>query len=88
MCFEKKIIRSPTEIICLTSSFIVSWANLQQEGNREVLVAGAEGSESHGAESEPQEASTLEQCHKGVCTMEAGASPPVLWLSLSFALVS
>jgi len=42
VCFEKKKIRSPTEIICLASSFIVFWTELQKAENRNSLVAGAE----------------------------------------------
>ncbi|KAF8700468.1 hypothetical protein HU200_013055 [Digitaria exilis] len=29
-CFENKKIRSPTEIICIVSSFVSYWADLQQ----------------------------------------------------------
>ena len=42
VCFEKKKIRSPTEIICLASSFIVFWTELQKAENPNSLVAGAE----------------------------------------------
>jgi hypothetical protein len=43
MHFDKKPIRSPTEIICLASSFIVFWAGLQKdEGARQALEVGAE----------------------------------------------
>jgi len=38
---EKKI-RSPTEIVCLASSFLLFWAELQQLEVRGSLVAGAE----------------------------------------------
>lgn len=42
-CFEKRIIRSPTEVICLASTFISFWAELQhQGGDRATLKAGAE----------------------------------------------
>jgi hypothetical protein len=40
--FEKKSIRSPTEIICLASSFIIYWAGLQKESDRQALEAGTE----------------------------------------------
>jgi hypothetical protein len=41
--FEKNSVRSPTEIICLASSFIVYWADLQkEEGVKQALEAGAE----------------------------------------------
>jgi hypothetical protein len=43
MHFDKKPIRSPTEIICLASSFLVYWAGLQKdEGAKQALEAGAE----------------------------------------------
>ena len=40
-CFEKKTIRSPTEIVCSASSFIKYWAGLQTGRNKEELEAGA-----------------------------------------------
>jgi hypothetical protein len=40
--FEGKIIRSPTEIICLASSFISYWEGLQKGNDKESLEAGAE----------------------------------------------
>jgi hypothetical protein len=42
--FEKKAIRSPTEIICLASSLMIYyWAGLQKdEGTKQALEAGAE----------------------------------------------
>ncbi|RCV19170.1 hypothetical protein SETIT_3G362800v2 [Setaria italica] len=30
VCFDRKTIKSPTEIVCLASSFIVYWAGLQK----------------------------------------------------------
>jgi len=42
VCFENKIVRSPTEIICSTSSLLSYWAGLQEEGDRELLEKGAE----------------------------------------------
>lgn len=42
ICFERKRIRSPTEIICSISSFISYWAELQQEEDKKTLEAGAE----------------------------------------------
>jgi hypothetical protein len=41
-CFEKKKTRSPTEIICSISSFLKYWADLQKEGGKAMLEAGAE----------------------------------------------
>jgi len=41
ICFEKKLISSPTEKICSASSFISYWAGLQDESGREELEAGA-----------------------------------------------
>jgi hypothetical protein len=40
--FEKKTIKSPTKIVCLASSFIIYWAGLHKEGEKQVLEAGAE----------------------------------------------
>ena len=40
-CFEKKTIKTPTEIICLASSFLNYWAGLQAGHNKEDLEAGA-----------------------------------------------
>jgi len=42
ICFEKKLIRSPTEIVCLASSFLVFWAELQNVADWAILEAGAE----------------------------------------------
>jgi hypothetical protein len=42
VCFEGKRVRSPTEIICLASSLISSWAGLHKDDTKEVLEAGAE----------------------------------------------
>ena len=39
---RKKMIRSPTEIVCLASSFLVFWAELQDVADRATLEAGAE----------------------------------------------
>jgi hypothetical protein len=41
ICFDNKVVRSPTEIICLASSFIPYWAELQPEGDRQKLEDGA-----------------------------------------------
>ena len=40
-CFEKKSIRSPTEIVCSASSFLKYWAGLQSGQNKEELETGA-----------------------------------------------
>jgi hypothetical protein len=41
--FEKKSVRSPTEITyLLASSFIIYWVGLQKEGDKQALEAGAE----------------------------------------------
>lgn len=60
VCFEKKLVRSPIEIICLASSFIFFWAELQQEGDREALEAGAEALKSVALSFHPQEAPTAD----------------------------
>ena len=40
-CFEKKLTRSPTEIICSASSFLTYWAGLQKGSDKEELEEGA-----------------------------------------------
>jgi hypothetical protein len=42
VCFDKKKISSPTEIICLASSVLNYWAGLQQEEGRTIFETGAE----------------------------------------------
>jgi hypothetical protein len=42
ICFEKKKIRSPVEIICLASSFVKYWAGLQKEEDKSILDGGPE----------------------------------------------
>jgi hypothetical protein len=41
ICFAKKIIRSPTEIVCLATSFMLYWAGLQKGEDKEALEMGA-----------------------------------------------
>jgi hypothetical protein len=38
---KKKIVRSPTEIICYTCVFLNYWAGLQKEEDPQLLEAGA-----------------------------------------------
>ncbi|KAG2597542.1 hypothetical protein PVAP13_5KG374614 [Panicum virgatum] len=40
-CFEKKLINSPTEILCSASSFLKYWAGLQVGQNKEELELSA-----------------------------------------------
>jgi hypothetical protein len=40
VCFDKKIIKSPTEIICLASLFMSYWAGLQNGSDKETLETG------------------------------------------------
>ncbi|PNT74991.1 hypothetical protein BRADI_1g25933v3, partial [Brachypodium distachyon] len=40
-CFEKKLIRSPAEIVCYACAFLIYWAGLQNESERNNLLAGA-----------------------------------------------
>ena len=42
VCFEEKKVRSPTEVICLASSFISFWAELQSEEDKLLLEGGAD----------------------------------------------
>ncbi|KQJ99350.1 hypothetical protein BRADI_3g42776v3 [Brachypodium distachyon] len=39
--FEHKLIKDPAELICRACAFLNYWAELQKDGNREVLLAGA-----------------------------------------------
>ena len=41
-CFEKRMISSPMEIICLASSFLSYWTGLQKGSARKELEIGAE----------------------------------------------
>jgi len=40
-CFEKKVTKSPTQIVCTISSFISFWAELQGGENKKELEDGA-----------------------------------------------
>jgi hypothetical protein len=42
VCFEKKKIGSPTEIICSAASYITYWAGLQKDETKAELEMGAE----------------------------------------------
>jgi hypothetical protein len=42
VCFEKKKIRSPVEIICLASSYLNYWAGLQKDEDKTSIEMGAE----------------------------------------------
>lgn len=42
ICFDKKLIRSPTEIICTISSFLTYWTDLQAQEDKDALEGGAE----------------------------------------------
>ena len=54
--FDKKVVRSPTEIICLASLFIFYWAKLQMEEDKAKLEAGAEALKKAALSFHPQEA--------------------------------
>lgn len=41
MCFKKKLIQSPTEIVCYASVFLNYWAGLQKGSDKEALEEGA-----------------------------------------------
>nr|TKW33031.1 hypothetical protein SEVIR_2G206300v2 [Setaria viridis] len=56
VCFDKKIIRSPTEIICSASLFLIYWAELQKEEDRMKLEEGAEALKVAAPHYHPQEA--------------------------------
>lgn len=40
-CFEKKILKSPLEIICHASALMIFWAGLYAEMDRDQLIEGA-----------------------------------------------
>lgn len=40
-CFEKKLIRSPAEIVCYSCAFMMYWAGLQSENDQTNLLAGS-----------------------------------------------
>ncbi|CAN6305591.1 unnamed protein product [Urochloa humidicola] len=42
ICFEKKIVHSPTEVIYLAFAFLSYWAGLQKPGDKDVMEQGAE----------------------------------------------
>jgi hypothetical protein len=42
VCFDKKIVKSPNEIICLASSFISYWSGLHKKGDKQDLEEGAQ----------------------------------------------
>jgi len=55
VCFEKKIIWSPTEIICSACSFLSYWALLQKEEDQDQLEEGATALKSAALSFHPQE---------------------------------
>jgi hypothetical protein len=55
VCFERKKIRSPTEIICSASAFLKYWAGLQDEEGKTLLEAGAEALKNVALLHHPQE---------------------------------
>lgn len=58
ICFENKKCRSPTEIICSASSFILYWLGLQNPDDKLALEVGAEKLKNTALVFHPQEAST------------------------------
>lgn len=56
ICFDKKTIRSPTEIICSISSFLTYWAELQSQEDKEALEDGAEALKKMALHSHPRQA--------------------------------
>lgn len=40
-CFEKKLIKSPTEIVCYAAVFVNYWTGLQKEVDKAALENGA-----------------------------------------------
>ncbi|RCV21769.1 hypothetical protein SETIT_4G164200v2, partial [Setaria italica] len=58
VCFEGKMTRSPTEIICSASSFLIHWAGLQKVEDKENLETGAEALKEAALHFHPMEATT------------------------------
>jgi len=58
-CFEQKKAKSPTEIICSTSSFICYWAGLQKQEDQAELEAGAEALKEAALHFHPRKASPV-----------------------------
>nr|TKW10082.1 hypothetical protein SEVIR_6G096500v2 [Setaria viridis] len=56
LCFEGKLTRSPTEIICSASSFLTYWAGLQNEADQKLLEEGAEALKKTALQFHPHEA--------------------------------
>ena len=56
-CFEQKIIKSPTEIVCM-ASFICYWSGLQKTEDRAEIEAGAEVLKEAALSFHPREASS------------------------------
>jgi len=42
VCFDKKRIKSPTEIVCMICSFLIYWAGMLNDGLKQQVVQGAE----------------------------------------------
>jgi hypothetical protein len=40
-CFEKKLIKSPLEIICYSCLFLKYWTGLQKDNDKQVMLEGA-----------------------------------------------
>ena len=57
-CFEQKSIKSPTEIVCMSSSFICYWSGLQKTEDRAEIEAGAEVLKESALSFHPREASS------------------------------
>nr|TKW27301.1 hypothetical protein SEVIR_3G248400v2 [Setaria viridis] len=61
-CFEAKMIKSPTEIICSASSFISYWAGMQKAEDKANLEVGAEAEAAlhiHPQEAMPEDTGTV-----------------------------
>jgi hypothetical protein len=41
VCFNKKRVKSPTEIVCLICSFLTYWTGLLEEGLKDQVIQGA-----------------------------------------------
>lgn len=65
VCFEKKQIKPPTEVVCLASFFISYWAGLQKQDDKQDMEAGAEALKEAALHFHPREG-TVEDTGSGV----------------------
>jgi hypothetical protein len=65
VCFERKMIRSPTEIICLTSSYLNYWAGLSKDIMKSDLEVGATALKEAALQHHPRQQEQADQVDPG-----------------------